>query len=138
MKQSCSTNNMVGNILHTNKYVVYDDEGGVICYINQSLVEKQGITEMGLVSIKLLHKERHHYVKGMQDTDVADKVVLQWFAAKITEADRELQKLWGFPVDDNYHRWWEVPFCECPIADNKENYGTPYRHINGLCPIHGE
>lgn len=119
------------------KYIVRDEDKNVICILNESLVRKQHITEMGIVSLKILHQERHRYIKGMAETDVSQREVLQWFVRKIKEADFALQQAWGFPQDENYHRWWEVPHCLCPHLDNAENYGTQYRIINGQCPVHG-
>lgn len=116
---------------------VYGYKGDLVCILNKRLLEKQHITSMGLASLKHVHRERDHYVKGMAETPADNKEVLQWFTGKITEADRELQKLWGFPVDDNYHKWWEVPHCCCGALDAQDSYGTPYRYINGQCPVHG-
>ena len=118
--------------------IVRDDDGSVVCVLNDRLLLKQGITPMGLMSLHLLYKERARYVKGMEEAGPENAEVLQWYTKKITEADRELQKIWNFPVDDNYHRWWEVPHCVCPSLDNSERYGTPYRIINGDCPVHGQ
>ena len=123
--------------MQQDQYAVYDNDGTLICVLNEALAQKQCITTMGLVSLKVVHKERYRYIKKMAACSPDEKEVLRWLAGKITELDRELQKLWSFPVDDNYHRWWEVPHCSCPDLDNRENYGTMYRIINGNCPIHG-
>lgn len=116
---------------------VYDGEE-LVCTLNASLLEKQHITQMGLVSLKAVHKERYRYIKKMAASSPDEREVLRWLNDKVRACDRTLQALWSFPVDDNYHRWWEVPHCTCGILDAKDSYGTPYRHINGLCPVHGE
>lgn len=121
-----------------DKYTVYADDGSIICFLNEDLVKRQGVTDLRLASIKVLHKERHGYIQRMKDIDPSEKDVLRWFAKKITEIDEELQKLWQFPVNRDYHKWWEVPHCVCGVLDAKDSYGTPYRHINGQCPVHGE
>ena len=118
--------------------IVKDDDGNVICVLNDRLLLKQGITPMGLMSLHLLHKERARYIKGMEEAGPENTEVLQWYAKKITEADRELQSAWSLPVNDDYHRWWEVPFCRCPSLDNSERYGTPYRIVSADCPVHGQ
>ena len=67
-----------------------------------------------------------------------DKITLRLLNESITELDFKLQELWGFPLDPNYHRWWEVPQCACPHFDNVDRYGTKYRVTVDKCPIHGK
>ena len=67
-----------------------------------------------------------------------DRITLRLLNKSIQEIDFKLQELWGFPINSNYHRWWEVPKCLCPDMDNRERYGTKYRVTRGDCPIHGK
>ena len=48
-----------------------------------------------------------------------------------------LQELWGFPLDPNFHMFWEMEGCTCPNVDNRDTWGTPYHYYNYDCPIHG-
>lgn len=48
-----------------------------------------------------------------------------------------LQGIWGFPLDPNYHMFWEMEGCTCPRMDNRDSWGTNYHYYNYDCPIHG-
>jgi len=57
---------------------------------------------------------------------------------RIKEIEFELQKLWHFDQDENYHSWWfKQPACSCPILDNYERLGTIGFIINQNCILHG-
>lgn len=56
---------------------------------------------------------------------------------KITVLEFELQRLWGFPQDKEFHRYWlSVGHCKCGAIDNLERLGYG-RIINLGCPVHG-
>ena len=53
----------------------------------------------------------------------------------------ELQELWGFEQDANYHLLvgeGYIPHCTCPLIDNKELLGTSKRIYMSNCPIHND
>lgn len=103
--------------------------------INTRLVSTQGVNEESVENIIKLHKLRSCYCSLMSVTD--DKEKLRQLAHFITQIDYQLQKLWNFSQDYLYHRFWELPKCECPKSDNIDTYGTGHRYINPNCPLHG-
>ena len=54
-----------------------------------------------------------------------------------TANEFDLQDLWGFTPDPNYHMFWTMEGCTCPKMDNRDAWGTPYHVYSGSCPIHG-
>lgn len=88
-----------------------------------------------LNKIKKLHVEKFKVFKKIEKTN--DKEKIKQFVKDIENLEFQLQSAWGFPLDRNYHTWYNVPRCTCPKADNRENYGTEFRIIDGNCPIHG-
>ena len=103
--------------------------------INSRLVADQGIDSDEVRKINNLHKVRNCYRTLMENTD--DAVELKRLSLFITQIDFQLQKLWKFKVDSAYHRFWELPKCQCPASDNRDTYGTGHRYINPNCKIHG-
>jgi len=91
---------------------------------------------VGIEKLKEIHIERMKLEEQMENTN--DPILLHKFAQKREQIEYRLQKVWGFPEDSNYHRWWEVPKCTCPRLDNLDNYPTKYRNIDLQCPVHGK
>ena len=103
--------------------------------INSRLVTNQGLDFDEVDKVNKLHKVRNCYLTLMENTD--DSVELKRLSLFITQIDFQLQKLWKFKVDSTYHRFWELPKCQCPASDNLDTFGTGHRYINPNCPIHG-
>jgi len=60
----------------------------------------------------------------------------EFIGKEVEQIERKLQKLWNFEENDAYFTYWnKLPICECPVLDNKENYGHK-RIINCECPAH--
>ena len=56
----------------------------------------------------------------------------------LQELEFEMQRVWKFEVNANYHTWWlEHAACTCPKMDNKDPmfYGAG-KIISSDCPIH--
>lgn len=117
------------------KFFAVNDEGKHICYINPSLVVKQHLDFEKVALIKKLHVLKARVIEIMENS--VTKSALRNGADTITQIEFMLQGAWGFTKDKNFHRWWEVPKCECPKLDNAERYGTEYTITNKDCPIHG-
>lgn len=113
--------------------IVY--EGRVVHKINSILFEKRNLTDETLEEMKIKYFEKVVLFDQMRKTD--DTSVLKECAEKITQVDFELQRLWGFPQDKNFHDWYYVPKCTCPKLDNADNKGTEFRITNQDCPVHG-
>ena len=103
--------------------------------INSRLVANQGLDLDEVDKVNKLHKVRNCYLTLMENTD--DSVELKRLSLFVTQIDFQLQKLWKFKVDSAYHRFWELPKCQCPASDNLDTFGTGHRYINPNCPIHG-
>ena len=103
--------------------------------INSNLVVRQKISFEEVDKIKKLHTLKNCYLDLMHKYSEPDK--LKYFSSIITQIEFQLQKLWGFPQNEYYHRFWELPKCECPKMDNIETYGTGHRWFNPQCRIHG-
>lgn len=106
-----------------------------ITTINPTLIKRQNIDSDGLKLIKELHKIKYTVLKQMEETDDSDK--LKELANNITDIECKLQKTWKFPVNTDYHRFWDVPKCECPKMDNEDSYPSGHYVINQKCPVHG-
>jgi hypothetical protein len=55
----------------------------------------------------------------------------------IADIEFELQRSWKFPLDAKFHRFWEIPGCDCHKMDNEDAYPTGHYSISGGCKIHG-
>ena len=109
---------------------------GKMVVVNSRLVTNQGLDLDEVDKVNKLHKVRTCYLTLMENTD--DSVELKRLSLFITQIDFQLQKLWKFKVDSAYHRFWELPKCQCPASDNLDTFGTGHRYINPNCKIHGK
>ena len=109
---------------------------GKMVVVNSRLVTNQGLDLDEVDKVNKLHKVRNCYLTLMENTD--DSVELKRLSLFVTQIDYQLQKLWKFKVDSAYHRFWELPKCQCPASDNLDTFGTGHRYINTNCKIHGK
>jgi hypothetical protein len=106
---------------------------GVTFTLNQRLIKEQDLSASQINDIINLHKSRIDIEIAVKLTPhLAKEYFQQW-----TDIQNGLQLAWGFPVDENYLRFWDFPLCECPKLDNLERLGTAYKIYNETCPIHG-
>ena len=103
--------------------------------ISAELAAKQNLTQERVDQLKQVYFEEHKTFEKMKKTD--DPVKLKKLAANIEKYEFLKQKIWGFPLDRNNHRWFDVPKCTCPKMDNQARLGTIYRDISSGCPVHG-
>jgi hypothetical protein len=104
-------------------------------FINPSLCKRQKITLEKLGELKTLHMGVQNILSAMEAAD--SPTVLQILNAEWKRLQFELQRVWGFDQNANFHYWWTVPKCKCPKMDNQDSYGTDYGIVSGACPIHG-
>ena len=102
--------------------------------INERLLDKQNVRH-NLEKIKKLHLEKMKIFTKMEKTD--DKESLRKLTKDVEKIEFKLQEAWEFEKNADFHRWYEVPKCECPKMDNEDYYGTKYRSYIETCPIHG-
>jgi hypothetical protein len=129
MNQEKHLMNMISRSLMSNIF------GSKMVVVNSRLVANQGLDLDEVDKVNKLHKVRNCYLTLMENTD--DSVELKRLSLFITQIDFQLQKLWKFKVDSAYHRFWELPKCQCPASDNLDTFGTGHRYINPNCKIHG-
>lgn len=103
--------------------------------LNKRLLDQQNCWT-NLDKIKALHSERLHLCDDM--IKVKSKILLKAMDRRYTELEFKLQKLWGFPLDSKFHRFWDRPKCQCPKMDNDDAYPSGYYVIAGNCPLHGQ
>ena len=122
-----------------SKYLVeYKDRS---IKINSSLVKQKKINDETLNKIKELHLSKLKIFDEIENYKIEtgnDIVILHKLANKLTEIEFQLQELWGFNKDADFHRFWLTPKCICPKMDNEENYGDIYSIISDNCPLHGK
>jgi len=110
-------------------------DGVPLFILNKRLLDMQNCWE-NLEDIKEVHELKFLFQEMMKLEK--DLEMLRSLAADITECEFELQRLWKFSLDANYHRFWIVPKCECPRMDNEDRYPHGHYIINLSCPIHGD
>lgn len=101
---------------------------------NPKLADKMNVSVLNRRIIDKLHILRElieHQQTLTEDEEISKNLYEQW-----VENERLLQELWGFPLDDNYIRFWTYPTCRCPSgSDQEEHYG--YGMITSeLCKLH--
>jgi hypothetical protein len=107
-------------------------------YINPELVFQQGLNDDEIEQLKELHVQRfENYFNISVAVEEGDEKALADLLKEFTECEFHMQKVWGFPEDETYHRFWDIPACKCPKVDNIEKIGSPYKVINMNCPLHG-
>ena len=104
--------------------------------INRRLATQLELSEQTISDILHHHSVREFLESEMQNT--TDREELKLLSKDWTNNEFDLQDLWGFPRDENYHRWWYVPRCTCPKIDNDDAYGTGYYTRTLDCPVHGD
>lgn len=109
--------------------------GGRWVGLNPRLVKIQGLEKSDIDNIvKIMRKISRHLNKMEKLTN---KFQIRDAAVKWHELQYELQTAWKFPLDKKFHRFWELPHCECPTMDNLERWGTEYTIKTNKCVIHG-
>ena len=119
----------------SDKYQVLGISGEVLTNLNQSLAERQKITDKQLDALKLSHQLRWMLFEVAKKETAPLKLRL---LAQVYDAlEFEQQKLWNFPPDPNFHMFFDFPGCKCPHMDNMDRLGTSYKIHAQHCPIHG-
>lgn len=120
--------------IHPDVYSVFY-QGKLAYTLNKSLLDKQNAWG-NLTEIIEAHELKLCIYHLIHETK--DKVLLKSLAKDLTEVEFELQTLWGFEKNANFHRFWETPKCLCPKLDNSDMYPNQYYIINNSCPLHGD
>jgi uncharacterized protein YfkK (UPF0435 family) len=103
--------------------------------INQGLVNRQKVSAEDVKKIVKLQTIRKYFYDFIELSN--DKEEIRRLDKIITQIEFQLQKLWGFSQNKNFHRWFDVPKCTCPKWDNADSLGSDFRTINPNCILHG-
>ena len=105
-------------------------------HLNQNLVARNNVSYTAQLQLCELYDKLEALLlssKGEMSARADYDIVYD----KVTELEFELQRLWGFPQDKEFHRYWlSVGYCKCGAIDNLERLGYG-RIINLGCPVHG-
>ena len=113
--------------------LVVKHKGKEVYMMNKRLLDQQNCWE-NLEKIKAAHVKKLDIYDLISATD--SPINLKYYAKLLMEIEFELQGLWKFSLDYNFHRIWEYPKCACPKMDNLDRY--PHGHIIvANCPLHG-
>lgn len=97
---------------------------------------KANNAEGNLELIKELFKKKYRLFSRMDRS--TKKETLMKLADEVTQNEFEIQKAFNFEPNINFHRFWELPKCECPHMDNQDMWGTGRFIYTENCPIHGK
>lgn len=121
--------------MHTqSKFSVFVN-GVLKTSINPNFVRRQNISDETLKKIVDLHVQRillEESFVSPTNTMTGEEYHEQW-----TKNQCDLQNLWGFGVDYNYHMFWRMSGCDCPKLDNQDNYPSGPYYFNSSCKVHG-
>ena len=116
-------------------HVVDPNTGQVISMLNSFLIEQQKISFEEVEALKTSYILRN-IIFNMANNETNIRT-LKMLANVFDALESEQQKLWHFEVDVNFHRFFDFPGCSCPVLDNIDYLGTPYKVYNNECVIHG-
>lgn len=118
-----------------NPLDVFDEDYNYICGLNERLVNKQNISQVEIDALKTSHQLKHYIFKKAESCK-QNETTLKMLAKMFETLEFEQQKLWHFPLDKNFHHFFELPGCTCPKSDNLNVCGTLLKYISHTCPIH--
>lgn len=105
-------------------------------HLNQNLVARNGVSPSSQLELCTLYDKLETILLSSKG-ELLTRADYDIISEQITELEFELQRLWGFPQDKEFHKYWlSVGHCECPPLDNLERLGYG-RIINLGCPVHG-
>lgn len=93
-------------------------------------------TEERRLQVMMVHRRICELFCEADRAKPTDIDVLHSISDRLTEAEFELQKAWGFELDKSFHSYWSrLPHCTCPTLDNQD---LPYTIIDNNCPYHSK
>lgn len=103
--------------------------------VNKSMAYAKGLSKETIDAIEDLHERRMELYGVMDHCLINDD--LPKYDDECTQIEFELQELWGFEKNANFHIFWDRPRCICPTMDNHDRYPYGNYVINSICPLHG-
>ena len=102
--------------------------------INMQLANRLGLPDSRIKEIKFWQDYRDSLGRQYLEKKISASTYVDLWEKN----EYQLQELWGFPKDSNYHKFWEMAGCTCPNMDTEDAYPTGYYVRVGDCPLHGE
>ena len=105
-------------------------------HLNQNLVARNNVSPEAQTQLCELYDKLEALLLSSKG-ELLTRADYDIISDKVTELEFELQRLWGFPQDEEFHKYWlSVGSCSCPNMDNMDRLGYG-RIINLGCPLHG-
>ena len=105
-------------------------------HLNQNLVARNNVSPEAQTQLCELYDELDTLLLSSKG-ELLTRADYDIISDKVTELEFELQRLWGFTQDKEFHKYWlSVGSCSCPKMDNMDRLGYG-RIINLGCPVHG-
>lgn len=102
--------------------------------LNKELLDSQDCWD-DLESIKDCHRQKLEIYNEIEKEEDPEK--LHDLSENIRNIEFELQELWGFEKNANFHKFWDTEKCKCPSMDNDDAYPHGRYIVNHNCPLHG-
>lgn len=107
--------------------------------INLQLAEQRGLSTETILQIERLHAFRDSFENSIAFLLGANNRKLTYEVGQMLfKIEEELQKLWGFPVNPNYYKFWDVPYCSCAKMDSNDSYPHGRYAISADCWLHSK
>lgn len=102
--------------------------------LNSQLLKQQKISNKELEHIKELHIQRLKIEEAFSFGQLSvDDYREAWEMNQFY-----LQEAWKFPLNKNFHIFWNMPGCSCSSSKNNANYPDgPYTYSSS-CEIHAK
>ena len=105
-------------------------------HLNQNLIARNGVSIAAQLELCALYDKLEALLLSSKG-ELLTRADYDVISEQVTELEFELQRLWKFPQNKEFHKYWlSVGHCECPNLDNLERLGYG-RIINLGCPVHG-
>lgn len=105
-------------------------------HLNKNLIARNNVPYSSQLQLCELYDKLEALLLSSKD-ELLTRADYDVISEQVTELEFELQRLWNFPQDKEFHKYWlSVGHCSCPPLDNLERLGYG-RIINLNCPIHG-
>lgn len=116
----------------------YTNENGLKVFLDWDLAQTRKLSSGNMEGIVQAHCLRISIFMDMETTLEEDDIDELRASARLVEGlEFELQGLWGFEQNKNYHSWWfKVPYCRCPKKENADPIYFGRRIVISNCSIH--
>ena len=105
-------------------------------HLNQNLIARNNVSYTSQIQLCTLYDKLEVLLLSSKG-ELLTRADYDIISDKVTKLEFELQRLWGFPQDEEFHKYWlNIGNCTCPKMDSLDRLGYG-RIINLDCPVHG-